>query len=71
MDWLGPVFWLVVPVIFIGLFVWRIRQRAYQMRDLVERGRPVTGEILEKLNFNTASGTRNRYLRYRFRAGDG
>lgn len=62
---------VLVPLAFVAILVWRVVRRGYQMKDLVERGRPVTGEVVNKVKFRGSSSVRNRYLRYRFRAGDG
>lgn len=67
-------FWLVLlfPLAVVGVLIWRVVRRGYQMKDLVERGRPVTGEVVKKLRFR-GSSTRgnNRFMRYRFPASDG
>jgi hypothetical protein len=65
-------FWtFAVLLLFIAVMIWRIVRRGYQMKDLVERGKPITGEVVNKVKFRGTSSVRNRYLRYRFRAGDG
>jgi len=62
---------LLVGLLFVGVMIWRVVRRGYQMRDLVQRGIPVTGEVVNKVKFHGSSGIRSRYLRYRFRAADG
>lgn len=67
-------FWVVLlfPLAVVGGLIWRVIRRGYQMKSLAERGLPVTGEVVKKLRFR-GSSTRgnNRFMRYRFRAGDG
>jgi hypothetical protein len=60
-----------VLLLFVAVLIWQVVRRGYQMKDLVERGKPITGEVVNKVKFRGRSRMGSRYLRYRFRAGDG
>lgn len=62
---------LALPPLIIAGMIWQVVRRGYQMKDLVERGKPITGEVVNKVKFRGTASGGSRYLRYRFRDGDG
>lgn len=62
---------LLLPIAIVVAMLWRALRRGRQMQALVQRGRPVTGEVVGTVKFLGTASLRNRFLRYRFRADDG
>jgi hypothetical protein len=65
---LTALFFALVPLLLIGYTVYRLVKRGLEMRHLAERGVEATARIVDRQQFNTATGTRrnDRYLVYEF-----
>ncbi len=61
MDWLN----LLIPIAIIGLIVFFIVRRGFQMKALAHEGVAIEGKVIKKFR-QPGSGTNAPYLRYEY-----